>query len=84
MYNCVNVQHITLHNCILLQTAKGQTWQRSQWEDMDLAGGGGGAKAAEIFKLAACLMHLHLMYLVHQCLHVVSKQTSVGSCSAVA
>lgn len=33
-----------------LQTAKGQTWQRSQWEEMDLGGGGGGAKAAEIFK----------------------------------
>lgn len=38
---------------LLLQTAKGQTWARSQWEEMDLGGGGGGAKAAEIFKSVA-------------------------------
>lgn len=33
-----------------MQTAGGNTIKKTDWESMDLGGGGGGAKAAEIFK----------------------------------
>lgn len=33
-----------------MQTAGGNTMKKTDWENMDLGGGGGGAKAAEIFK----------------------------------
>lgn len=36
---------------LLVQTAGGNnTMKKTDWENMDLGGGGGGAKAAEIFK----------------------------------
>ncbi len=34
----------------LLQSAGANTMKKTDWENMDLGGGGGGAKAAEIFK----------------------------------
>ena len=35
---------------LLLQSAGANTMKKTDWENMDLGGGGGGAKAAEIFK----------------------------------
>jgi hypothetical protein len=35
---------------MLLQSAGANTMKKTDWENMDLGGGGGGAKAAEIFK----------------------------------
>jgi len=34
----------------MLQSAGANTMKKTDWENMDLGGGGGGAKAAEIFK----------------------------------
>ena len=35
---------------LLMQSAGANTMKKTDWENMDLGGGGGGAKAAEIFK----------------------------------
>ena len=40
---------------ILLQSAGANTMKKTDWENMDLGGGGGGAKAAEIFKYGSVL-----------------------------
>lgn len=48
-HNCV-CSYTSSNVAVSMQTAGGNTMKKTDWENMDLGGGGGGAKAAEIFK----------------------------------